>query len=155
MAYSKFILTNSYFEENAISNTIHYIIKPEKALHGLIGGYGVNLLNEQTMINSFKNVKKIYHKEKGRQLKHFIVSFSTAENITPILAYQIAWEIATLYSDKFQVIFAVHEETQNVHIHFIINTVSFTDGHMFDNDLIQNTRIQQKTNQILQEYTAR
>lgn len=152
MAYCKFILTNSYFEENSIPNVIHYIIKPEKTLHGFIGGYGVNLLNEQSMIDSFLIVKNIYHKKNGRQLKHFIVSFSSAENITPILAYQLAWEIASLYSDKFQILFAVHEETQNLHIHFVVNTVSFVDGRMFDNDLIQNTRVRQKTNQVLQRY---
>lgn len=43
----------------------------------------------------------------------------------------LAGEIARYYSDKYQIFYAVHEDTDNVHIHFGMNTVSYVDGSMY------------------------
>ncbi len=55
-----------------------------------------------------------------------MVSFD--ENITPYDAYILSWQIAAFYADRYQIVFGVHDNTDNVHMHFVFNTVRFVDG---------------------------
>lgn len=50
------------------------------------------------------------------------------ENITPYYAYILSWQIAAFYADRYQIVFGVHDNTDNVHMHFVFNTVRFVDG---------------------------
>ena len=53
--------------------------------------------------------------------------FRTGEASQTTLAFQIS----AYYSQQYQIIFSVHEDTDHWHIHFVMNTVSFVDGKMF------------------------
>ena len=43
----------------------------------------------------------------------------------------LARQICEYYYNTFQIMYSVHEDTDNYHIHFVMNTVSWVDGHMF------------------------
>ena len=64
-------------------------------------------------------VKYFYRSRTNRKYRHWYT------------AYMLAGEIARYYSDKYQIFYAVHEDTDNVHIHFGMNTVSYVDGSMY------------------------
>ncbi len=78
----------------------------------------------------FELVKEQFAKEGGTVALHAYQSFE--ENISPKEAHEIGVEMAKeLWGDKFQVIVATHLNTDHVHNHFVINSVSFIDGKRF------------------------
>lgn len=133
------LVKETYPTLDDVNNLYHYCFQTNKMPSGLCGFYG---LNSQSVLFSIQKVKEAFHKESGPQVSHFIVSFHPKASITPTLAYLCAQQIAALYCDRYQVIFAVHEkmnasdyflynETIYIHIHFIVNTTSFVNGNSF------------------------
>ena len=54
--------------------------------------------------------------------------------MTAEVAHQIGVELAQrLWGDQFEVVIATHCNTGHYHNHFVINSVSWRDGHKFDN----------------------
>lgn len=96
---------------------------PIKTL-GLTGGYNVI---PRYAVQMMKTTKLLYNKDDGKQLIHIIISLSKAENIPARAMYEISSYIASNFHD-FQVLFSVHSDTEYIHTHFMINTVSFRDG---------------------------
>ena len=62
-------------------------------------------------------VKQHFQKMDGREMRHFIVSFD--EDITPYDAYIMGRQIAAYYAHRYQIVFGVHDDTENLHIHFV------------------------------------
>ena len=119
-------------KHDSLETVIHYILhrKDVDMPWRFIGGIGVNPADAAYQ---FRAVKKFFRKddETRRQLRHFVVSFEGGVNVDPYTAYMLAGEIAKYYSDKYQIFYAVHEDTDNVHIHFGMNTVSYVEGSMY------------------------
>ncbi|MDE6020481.1 MAG: relaxase/mobilization nuclease domain-containing protein [Ruminococcus sp.] len=119
------MVSDPYNNESSIFNLVKYTLtdKLTGAPVRYYGGYNIDVSRaaEQIVL-----VKQYFHKWCGRKMRHFIVSFD--ENITPYQAYLLGWQISAYYANRFQIVFGVHEDTGNVHIHFIFNTVSFIDG---------------------------
>lgn len=110
---------------NRLKRVVDYITDPYKTDDDLIGGNGVNKENALSRMNTVKNY---YNKCGGREYIHFVVSFQGQQDADSV--YFIANQIAMLYED-YQVLFAVHLNTANTHIHFVINTVCVSDGHKY------------------------
>lgn len=124
MPYIK-IVDGKYNNPDALANALDYITSPTKT-SGLVGGYNIiPEIAEEMMLQA----KKIYGKTDGRQLVHIVYSLSPAEGqvITKEIMFEISRCIAA-YFCKNQVVFSVHTFQNNLHTHFIINTISFFDG---------------------------
>ena len=106
-------------------------------------------------------IKKIYCKEGGSQYKHFIISleeYETPKNLNmapstsngryvPWKAFsEIAWMLGQ--TCNCQVVYAVHTNTKHVHMHVIMNSVTF-DGEKLDINYHMLIKLIQKTNEIL------
>ncbi len=75
--------------------------------------------------------KKQWDKEGGIVAYHGYQSFAPGE-VTPEAAHRIGVALAEkLWGDRFEVIVATHLNTKCVHNHFVINSVSFKDGHRY------------------------
>ena len=74
--------------------------------------------------------------ERGKNIAyHGYQSFAEGE-VTPEEAHQIGVETARkMWGAKYQVIVTTHLNTDNIHNHFVINSVSFTDGKKFRNSI--------------------
>ena len=75
----------------------------------------------------------IFNKKKHIPLEHFVLSFDGYydKNITPAIAYEIGADICNYFYEKNQqVIYSVHEDTDHVHLHILVNTVSILDGKL-------------------------
>lgn len=86
--------------------------------------------------------KRTFHKDSGRQYTHFVQSFSPKDPITPALAYEIGQEYIRKNEKwkDFQIVMAVHTDEPQLHIHYIINSVSHLDGRKWQSapeDLVQ------------------
>jgi len=76
--------------------------------------------------------KRQFNKEGGIVAFHAYQSFKPGE-ITPDKAHQIGIELATrLWGGRFQVVVATHLNTNCVHNHFVLNSVSFLDGKRYN-----------------------
>lgn len=90
--------------------------------------------------------KRLWGKNSGRTYKHFIQSFAKDENIPPEQAHQIAYQLAEALPEwaDFEVLIATHTDTEYLHTHFIVNSVSYVDGHKLQQsrDELQNMKDQ-------------
>lgn len=119
---------NSHSE---IKHIINYVKKKEKTIgKKLCSGFNCNV---NTAAREMQATKELYGKTGGRTYKHFVQSFPPEEGITAKEAHQIAKEFVEqcpLFSD-FEVLLCTHVDKEHIHTHFIVNSVSFADGHKF------------------------
>lgn len=47
------------------------------------------------------------------------------------LLHYDAYEICNLYEDDYQIVFGIHDKPDQLHVHFVMNTVSDRDGHKY------------------------
>lgn len=113
----------SYHGEQSLENVVNYILRS-----GHVGGLAVD---PQYAVYQMELVKQLWHKTEGRQVRHFILSFSNQEVLTYDEAMEYGYQISRYFSNQRQIVFGIHFNTNHLHIHFALNTVSYTEGHMF------------------------
>ena len=96
---------------------------------------------------------KHYYGERGQNIAyHGYQSFAESE-ITPEEAHDIGVETARrMWGDRFQVLVATHLNTENVHNHFVINSVSFKDGKKFRNKIGEHMELRKISDEICREH---
>lgn len=96
---------------------------------------------------------KHYYGERGQNIAyHGYQSFAESE-ITPEEAHDIGVETARrMWGDRFQVLVATHLNTENVHNHFVINSVSFKDGKKFRNKIGDHMELRKISDEICREH---
>ena len=73
-------------------------------------------------------VKESFNKEDGIIGYHAFQSFKPGE-VSPELAHELGVQLAQeMWGDRFQVLVSTHTNTESIHNHFVINSVSFMDG---------------------------
>ena len=83
---------------------------------------------KQRAYQAMMAVKRRFGKLGGNVAYHGYQSFQTGE-VTPEEALAIGRETAyRMWGDKYQVLVTVHLNTDNLHCHFVVNSVSFKDG---------------------------
>ena len=89
--------------------------------------------NPQTAREQFVTVKEQFDKTNGIQAYHGYLSFKETD-ITPELAQQVGMAFAErMWGDRFQVLVTTHLNTEHLHCHFVVNSVSFKDGKRLQN----------------------
>lgn len=79
-------------------------------------------------ITEFEATKAAWNKEDGIRFYQYVQSFSPTENITHKQAHEIALEFAAKAWPGYEVLVATHCDTDHIHSHFVINSVSFETG---------------------------
>ena len=113
--------------------TLEYTINPDKT-DKLMFVSGVNC-SQLTAYQDMVAVKRHFG-ERGKNIAyHGFQSFAEGE-ITPQEAHEIGVETARrMWGKRFQVIVTTHLNTENIHNHFVVNSVSFKDGRKFRNQI--------------------
>lgn len=121
-----------YSDLGSVYDVPEYILKDKTQKEYVMNTYcgGLHISDLCNIGNEFMMVKRYFGKMFGKQVKHFIVSFENNDRywLTPALAYNIGVLICQYYFGRNQIVFSVHTNTDNLHIHFCVNTVSFVDG---------------------------
>lgn len=113
-------------EYQSLQDVLAYAENEEKT-EQMLFCQGINC-NPATARDQFVAVKEQYGKTDGIQAYHGYLSFKE-QNITPELSQQIGMEFAQeMWGDRFQVVVTTHLNTQHLHCHFVLNSVSFVDG---------------------------
>ena len=71
---------------------------------------------------------RAFHKDTGLRLRHSVISFENNRGITLKAADQIAQQAIAHFGSAYQIIYAVHEDADHLHIHLVMNSVSYLDG---------------------------
>ncbi|MDD4492941.1 MAG: relaxase/mobilization nuclease domain-containing protein [Eubacteriales bacterium] len=90
--------------------------------------------------------------ERGKNIAyHGYQSFRISE-VTPEECHQIGIETAKrMWGGKFQVVVTTHLNTENLHNHFVVNSVSFRDGAKFRNKIGDHMELRDISDEICRE----
>ena len=112
----------------ALGGVLRYTQQDEKTLwegQRLVSGWNCTA---QSALSEMWLTKERYRKTDGRQYYHFVQSFAETDDLTPQEAHAIALELAQREFPSFEVLVATHIDTDHLHSHLIVNSVSFQDG---------------------------
>lgn len=124
MAVTKFLT-----RKTRLDTIIKYIMNGEKT-EKMMYVSGVNC-KPDTAISEMQDTKKRFDKEDGIISYHLIQSFDGKE-VSPKKCHELGLQYAKeLFGDDFQFVVATHLNTDNVHNHIVINSVSFKSGNKF------------------------
>lgn len=83
----------------------------------------------ESAVEEFFDVKIKFNKNTGVLAYHGYISFPNIDGLDPVDVLSISREIANeMWGDRFQVLLAVHSNTETLHCHFLVNSVSYVDG---------------------------
>lgn len=142
-------IDGKYHDDNSLYDVIAYCCRSEKIKSGFIGGYGITLHDVAAQMD---RLAQAYGKADGVRLRHTVLSFQEGEKVSPPQAYQIAYQVAYYYGQEYQIFYAVHEDKPTTHIHFVMNTVSYCDGHKYEGKREDYYRFRQFVANILRPY---
>ena len=103
-------------------------------------------------VKQMQLVKMIYGKENGILAFHAYQSFNEGE-VTPEIVHEIGVKLANeMWGDRFQVVISTHLNTEHLHNHFVINSVSFKDGKKYYSNLTNTALLRKTSDEICEEY---
>ena len=126
--FKKIACKGKYQDDQAIPDLINYIRRKEKTPNGMIFSENVD---QDNMAGSMIKVSEKYRKNSRLRLHHFIISFTPEYKSRTDLVIRIAKKICKYVGGWYQIVAAVHEDTDNPHIHFVFNAVSYIDGRKY------------------------
>ena len=150
---------NDYKNPDAVDKVVKYILRKEGRLKadGKIGKYyifgsiGVYSKDIFGIIDDFKKLKQIHDKTDGVQIKHIIISFKKQPDLKSSKLKKLIIQTLKYFGNKYQLVYAVHEDTDNLHIHIGINSVSFT-GEKFNFRVEEQHEFTKRTKKIFADY---
>ena len=154
MAISKILYMRdcgSGFHGRHLKVALEYISDMEKTQQGRLVS-GINCLPDFAY-SQMMDTKKYFGKLDKRQGYHLIISFQEGE-VDADTAFEITERFAKEYlGEKYEAVYAVHDNTQHLHSHIVFNSVSFLDGKKYrykKGDWAKD--IQPITNRLCEEY---
>ena len=106
----------------------------------------------ETAVDEMQFIKKIKGKEGGILAFHGYQSFKAGE-VTPEIAHEIGVRLAEeMWGDRFQVVVSTHLNTENIHNHFVLNSVSFKDGLKYYSNLANTALLRRTSDELCEEY---
>ena len=108
--------------------------------------------DEENPLEDMINTKKRFNKNDGILAYHAYQSFKENE-VTPELAHEIGIKLAEeMWGDKFEVVVSTHLNTNHIHNHFVINSVSFIDGKKYYDSKSKYAELRNLSDSICGEY---
>ena len=112
---------------------------------------GINC-NAKRAYERMTATKKRFGKMGGNVAYHGYQSFQTGE-VTPEEAHKIGVEIARrMWGDDYEIVVTTHLNTDNLHNHFVINSVSFKTGKKFENHISDHHKLREISDAVCMEY---
>lgn len=164
--------TSIWSIKNNLRQSINYIINPEKTINEDYGKTDYNYLEGRTDYNfknekvhyvsylnceeydpysSMKDTKDYYNKNDGVLAYHGYQSFKEGE-VTADIAHEIGVKFAEEMFKDYEVVVATHQNTNHIHNHFIINSVSFKNGKKYNNNRTNLAKLRHISDSLCEEY---
>ena len=140
-------------EYDALAQTLHYAENDAKTK-----------LNESAQLvtgihcradhawEDMRAVQERFGKTDGVVALHAYQSFREGE-VTPEQCHEIGVALARkVWGRRFQVLVATHMNTDNLHNHFVINSVSYVDGKKYEQRRSQYAEFRAASDKLCREY---
>ena len=96
--------------------------------------------------------KRRFGKLGGNVCYHGYQSFKAGE-VSPELCHQIGVETAKrMWEDQYEVIVTSHLNTDNLHNHFVVNSLSLKTGKKYSNKISEHIRLREISDEICREH---
>ena len=165
--------TSIWSIKNNLKQSINYIINPKKTINKDYGKDTYNYLeltdneynfkqekvcyvscincSENNPYDDMKFTKEQYQKIDGILAFHGYQSFKEKE-VTANIAHEIGVKFAEEMFGDYEVVVATHQNTNHIHNHFILNSVSFKTGKKYNNNRTNLAKLRQISDSICAEY---
>lgn len=164
--------TSIWSIKNNLKQSINYIINPEKTINKDYGKIDFDFLegkkdydfkkekicyvsclncDENNPFDDMKDTKEYYCKKDGVLAYHGYQSFKEGE-VTPDIAHEIGVKFVEEMFKDYEVIVATHQNTNHIHNHFIINSVSFKTGKKYNNNRTNLAKLRNISDSLCAEY---
>lgn len=165
--------TSIWSIKNNLKQSINYIINPKKTINKDYGKDTYNYLeltdneynfkqekvcyvscincSEYNPYDDMKFTKEQYGKTDGILAFHGYQSFKEGE-VTANIAHEIGVKFAEEMFGDYEVVVATHQNTNHIHNHFILNSVSFKTGKKYNNNRTNLAKLRQISDSICAEY---
>ena len=112
---------------------------------------GINC-NAKRAYERMTATKKRFGKTGGNVAYHGYQSFRTGE-VTPEEAHKIGLETARrMWGKAYEIVVTTHLNTDNLHNHFVVNSVSFRTGRKFENHISDHYRLREISDTVCLEH---
>ncbi len=141
-------IDRKYLDED-LYRTLEYTANAEKTDQRMY----VTALNcpLETACQSMMETKRRFGKLKGNVAYHGYQSFRPGE-LTPETCHEIGIETARRMWPEYEVVVTTHLNTDSVHNHFVVNSVSFKTGEKFQNKIRDHVRLREVSDALCQDY---
>ena len=144
---------NSGYTKEPYCN-LHNVIDYVEADYKTEKQYYVSGINceKDTALDEMIITKQKFNKTGGILGFHAFQSFAEGE-VTPELAHEIGIKLAEeMWGDRFEVVVSTHLNTNHIHNHFVLNSVSFVDGKRYYDNRQTYAEFRKISNLICEEY---
>ena len=112
---------------------------------------GINC-SKHTAYEQMMSTKHRFGKLGGNVCYHGYQSFKVDE-VSPELCHQIGVETARrMWGDQYEVIVTSHLNTDNLHNHFVVNSLSFKTGKKYSNKISEHIRLREISDAVCKEH---
>lgn len=145
-------ITQLYKRFTRLDSLIKYVMNGDKT-DEMKYVSGINCLPE-TAFEEMNNTKNRFNKGKEKIIGyHLIQSFAKEDNVTPEKAHQIGLDYANeIFGRDFEIVVATHLNTENIHNHIVINSVSLKTGKKFYDNYCSRDYIRATSDFICEYY---
>lgn len=105
-------------------------------------------LRGKGIVPGMMTTKQQFRKTDGRQFYHFVQSFPAEDGLTPQQVNAIGVEFAQKQFPDFEVVVATHLDTNHLHNHLVVNSVSCKDGKKLHQNAADLQRHRQVNDEI-------
>ena len=107
---------------------------------------------KQRAYQCMMDTKRRFGKLGGNVAYHGYQSFVTGE-VTPKEAHKIGLETARrMWGEEYEIVVTTHLNTDNIHNHIIVNSVSFKTGRKFENHISDHIRLREISDEVCREH---
>lgn len=138
------------YVDSDLYSTLQYVSNDKKTDERMYVS-GINC-NAKRAYERMTATKKRFGKTGGNVAYHGYQSFQTGE-VTPEEAHKIGLETARrMWGDNYEIVVTTHLNTENLHNHFVVNSVSFKTGRKFENHISDHHKLREISDAVCLDY---
>lgn len=142
--------TNPKYLDKDLANALKYVENDSKTdMKMFVSGINCPTVRAYEQMTA---TKRRYGKLGGNVAYHGYQSFRSGE-VTPEEAHKIGIETAKrMWGENYEIVVTTHLNTENIHNHFVVNSVSFKTGRKFENHISDHIRLREISDVVCKEF---
>ena len=142
-------IERKYLDDD-LAATLNYVENSDKTDQTMYVS-GINCPKKRAY-EQMMTTKRRFGKLGGNVAYHGYQSFRTGE-VTPEEAHRIGVESAKrMWGDEYEVVVTTHLNTDNLHNHMVVNSVSFRTGRKFENHISDHYKLREISDAVCREH---